>query len=167
MTTTTSTTPMAPAQESEMVPRRAIIGIGLTLAGVLAGVAAVRLGGHGPQRQDAAALSTRLLRFEDLPDGGILVLDHAGGQRLAVMTGEQGFLRGVLRSLMRERRRSGMDLRAPLELVARADGGLTLADPSTGQRIELESFGPSNLAVFAPWVAAAAVDPSHRGATPR
>ena len=83
------------------------------------------------------------------------------------MTGEQGFLRGVLRSLMRERRRSGLDLRAPLALLARPDGRLTLSDPSTGQRIDLESFGPSNLAVFAPWVAAPAVDPSHRGVSSR
>ena len=167
MTTTTSTTPMAPAQESEMVPRRAIIGIGLTLAGVLAGVAAVRLGGHGPQRQDAAALSTRLLRFEDLPDGGILVVDHASGTALATMHGEQGFLRGVLRSLMRERRRRELDLKAPLALIARADGRLTLHDPSTGQRIDLESFGPSNFAVFAPWVAAPAADPRFPGAPTR
>lgn len=165
MDTTTRSHPL-PASH-EVVSRRALMTIGVTLASVLGGVALVQMTGHGPKRREGQALSRRLLRFEDMPDGGILVLDHARGDRLAVMTGEQGFLRGVLRSLMRERRRSGMDLRAPLELVARADGGLTLADPSTGQRIELESFGPSNLAVFAPWVAAAAVDPSHRGATPR
>lgn len=165
MNATARPSPMPPAHE--LVSRRALLTIGVTLASVLAGVALVQLTGHGPKRREGQVLSTRALRFEDLPDGGILVLDHASGQRLAVMTGEQGFLRGVLRSLMRERRRSGRDLRAPLELMARPEGRLTLADPSTGQRIELESFGPSNLAVFAPWVAAPAVDPSHRGEVSR
>lgn len=165
MNTTARPNPLPPAHE--MVSRRALLTIGVTLASVLGGVALVQLSGHGPKRQDGPILSRRFLRFEDLPDGGILVLDHASSQRLAVMAGEQGFLRGVLRSLMRERRRSGHDLRAPLELLARPEGRLTLSDPSTGQRIDLESFGPSNLAVFTPWVAAPAVDPSHRGASSR
>ena len=165
MNTTIRPNPLAP--EHEMVSRRALLTIGVTLASVLGAVALVQLTGHGPKRLDGPVASRRMLRFEYLPDGGILVLDHAGGQRLAVMTGEQGFLRGVLRSLMRERRRSGLDLRAPLALLARPDGRLTLSDPSTGQRIDLESFGPSNLAVFAPWVAAPAVDPSHRGVSSR
>jgi hypothetical protein len=34
-------------------------------------------------------------------------------------------------------------------LIGRTDGRLTLQDPSTGQRIDLESFGPTNAAVFA------------------
>jgi hypothetical protein len=38
---------------------------------------------------------------------------------------------------------------APMQLLGRADGRLTLLDPSTQQRIDLEAFGPSNAAVFA------------------
>ena len=37
----------------------------------------------------------------------------------------------------------------PEILIGRTDGRLTLQDPSTGQRIDLESCGPSNAAVFA------------------
>jgi len=33
--------------------------------------------------------------------------------------------------------------------VARTDGRITLMDPATGQRIDLESFGPTNTAEFA------------------
>jgi putative photosynthetic complex assembly protein len=66
--------------------------------------------------------------------------------------GEQGFLRGALRSLVRERRRRGGDASAPFTLIGRADGRLTLADATTGQRIDLESFGPTNAAVFARWL---------------
>jgi hypothetical protein len=36
-----------------------------------------------------------------------------------------------------------------MQLLGRADGRLTLLDPSTQQRIDLEAFGPSNVAVFA------------------
>jgi hypothetical protein len=36
-----------------------------------------------------------------------------------------------------------------MQLLGRADGRLTLIDPSTQQRIDLEAFGPSNAAVFA------------------
>jgi hypothetical protein len=34
-------------------------------------------------------------------------------------------------------------------LQAHADGSLTLDDPSTGERINLESFGPTQRATFA------------------
>ena len=40
----------------------------------------------------------------------------------------------------------------PFKLIARTDGRLTLFDPVTGQRIDLESFGPTNAAVFAPFL---------------
>jgi putative photosynthetic complex assembly protein len=154
--TTTTTRPRVPVTDRDPISRRAALGIGAGLLAVLAAVAAVRLTGRGPQPQDAATASVRVLRFEDTPAGGIRVIDHASGAELDLMTGEQGFLRGVLRSLMRERRRSELDLRAPLQLIARVDGRLTLVDPSTGRRIDLESFGPSNVAVFERWVAAPA-----------
>jgi hypothetical protein len=34
-------------------------------------------------------------------------------------------------------------------LIARPDGRLTLVDPVTDQRIDLESFGPTNAGKFA------------------
>ena len=37
----------------------------------------------------------------------------------------------------------------PFELIARADGRLTLLDPATGNRIDLESFGKDNVIEFA------------------
>ena len=39
-------------------------------------------------------------------------------------------------------------------LTARADGRLTLVDPATSERVDLESFGPTNAAVFAQLLAA-------------
>ena len=55
----------------------------------------------------------------------------------------------TLRALARERQRASLGQEAPFWLIGRTDGRLTLQDPSTGQRIDLESFGPSNAAVFA------------------
>jgi putative photosynthetic complex assembly protein len=63
--------------------------------------------------------------------------------------GEQGFLRGALRALSRERRARGLGSEQPFQLVARPDGRLTLIDPVTDQRIDLESFGPTNAGKFA------------------
>jgi hypothetical protein len=51
--------------------------------------------------------------------------------------------------MARERRMAGIGSQPAFELVARADGRLTLVDPTNAQRIDLESFGPTNAAVFA------------------
>jgi putative photosynthetic complex assembly protein len=68
---------------------------------------------------------------------------------IAVATGQNGFLRGVLRGFARTRRADGIGAEAPFRLTAWADGRLTLSDPSTGRRADLEAFGPTNEAVFA------------------
>jgi putative photosynthetic complex assembly protein len=115
-------------------------------------VTAARLGGWQAAEPDAPTLRLRRLLFRDQPDGGVAVIDAGSGQTLEVVHGEQGFLRGVLRSMARERRRSDLGADAPLELLARADGRLTLLDPLTGRRIDLESFGPTNAGVFARWL---------------
>jgi hypothetical protein len=53
---------------------------------------------------------------------------------------------------VRERKLRGLASDAPLQLISRADGRLTLSDPATGSRIDLESFGSTNAAVFARWL---------------
>ena len=58
--------------------------------------------------------------------------------------------------LARERRSAASGPEPPFELIARADGRLTLADPATGERVDLESFGPTNAGVFARLLTAAA-----------
>ena len=58
-------------------------------------------------------------------------------------------MRSTLRALVRERMRERIGADAPFLLIGRTDGRLTLLDPTTRQRIDLESFGPSNYAVFA------------------
>jgi hypothetical protein len=45
--------------------------------------------------------------------------------------------------------RRGIGSGPTFELIGHTDGRLTLLDPATGQRINLESFGPTNMSSFA------------------
>lgn len=138
-----------PVRAAEALPRWAIVLIGAVLAGALGATAVVRLGGTEIREPDAPAVKTRALRFADLPDGSVAVIDHASGATVANLSGEQGFLRGAMRAMARERIRAGGTPAQPFDLIARADGRLTLVDPVVQTRIDLESFGPTNSAVFA------------------
>lgn len=126
----------------------------LALASIAA-VAAVRLSGMPIGVADAAPVSERALRFIDRPDGSIAVIDAGDDRVVDSVTGESGFVRGTLRGLARERKRQGIGAEQPFRLVARADGRLTLLDPATGRRVDLESFGPTNAAAFAHMLSAA------------
>ena len=132
-------------------PRAPLFALGaLVLASVLA-VAAVRVTGVGAVRvPDAPTVTVREFRFEDRPDGSIVVLDPSGRQLIdTVAPGTNGFLRGTMRGLARERTRQGVSRDLPFRMVGHADGRLTLEDPGTGRRVDLGSFGPTNAAVFA------------------
>jgi putative photosynthetic complex assembly protein len=119
----------------------------------------VRLTGNGPDQRAAATMAERLLRFEDRDDGGISVIDGRSGALVSVLQGEQGFVRGALRALTRERRARDLGPQQPFRLTAYVDGRLTLFDPATQARVDLESFGPSNAAAFARFLPAANAAP--------
>ncbi len=133
---------------AETIPRGALIAIGILVALSIAATAAVRLSGIDVREPDAPALQTRALHFADLPDGGVAVLDADGKTQVVRLEGEQGFVRGSLRALVRERRLRGISQDEPFYLVGRADGRLTLEDRATGQRIDLESFGQMHAREF-------------------
>lgn len=120
---------------------------GLVLASIAA-VAAVRASGMPISVADAPAIETRSLRFVDRDDGSVAVIDTANGQLVENIVGQEGFVRGTLRGLARERKRQGIGPERPFHLVAHADGRLTLMDPATGRRVDLESFGPTNESEF-------------------
>lgn len=137
---------------ARFIPRWAV-GVALAmLAGLLALLAGLRLAGYQPAQLPAAVVAERVLGFADAAGGAVTVTDARSGQVLAVMRGEQGFLRGVLRGMARERRARDVPLQRPYVLSLREDGRLLLNDPETGQRIDLASFGPDNAAVFLRWL---------------
>lgn len=115
---------------------------------VLALVAFAQFQGLGWKAQDAPVLWERALTFVDTSDGNISARDFSDGNEVALFKGEQGFLRGTLRALVRDRKMRGIGAEAPFLVLAHTDGRLTLMDPSTSQRIDLESFGPTNSAIF-------------------
>ena len=85
----------------------------------------------------------------DQPDGSIQVIDATTGTDVHNFQGEQGFVRGTLRALVRDRRLQGFGADQPFELIAHDAGRLSLRDPATGSTIALESFGSKNIDVFA------------------
>lgn len=149
-------TPQAVSRSHDpMIPRAALLAMAALAAFAFVSAAAVRLSGVEVREPDAPAAATRLLRFDDRSDGAIAVTDAATGATVETFVGEQGFVRGVLRGLARERRARGLGPEQPFELIGRADGRLTLHDPATGRLVDLESFGPTNAAVFARLLSAA------------
>lgn len=148
----TSQPPRAQPVAPDTFPRWVLWTVGFLLVFTLGSVALVRITGNGPDQLAAATVSERLLRFEDRPDGGVAVIDGVTGQLLTVVTGEQGFLRGAIRALARDRNARKIGAEQPFKLISRTDGRLTLFDPVSGQRVDLESFGPTNAGVFAPFL---------------
>jgi putative photosynthetic complex assembly protein len=141
----TATTPSG----SLKPPIRKPIGYLLVFLGiVLLMVTVARFEGLNWTVKDAPVLWQRELVFSDMPDGQILVTDYSDSKEVSRFKGEQGFLRGTLRALVRERKRRGIGQEAPFRVIEHTDGRLTLFDPSTKQRIDLESFGPVNSAIF-------------------
>jgi putative photosynthetic complex assembly protein len=158
------TVPRAP----EVIPPWAPRAAGVLLLAVVLIVATWRFLGLGPDQQAADALAVRELRFDDGPAGSVQVRDANTGALLETVHGEAGFLRGTLRALVRERQRRGIGAGPAFLLVARADGGLTLRDPATGERIDLDAFGPAQVAVYSRWLPAPpARTPAPAGVNPR
>lgn len=143
------------------VPRGALRAIAALILATLLAVAWVQISGGAPSSASTApVVAERWLQFRDLPDGRVEVLE-AGRPLATLSAGAHGFLRGALRALARERRLSTAATVAPAlapssgqaspayRLRAHADGRLSLDDPATGVRIDLESFGQTNAADFA------------------
>lgn len=104
-------------------------------------------GGGSSVPPPSTVVAERTLGFQDGADGAVLVTEN--GTQVAVFQGEQGFIRGIMRSMARQRRGEGLASAKPFRLAAWADGRLTLDDLATGERLDLEAFGPTNAAVFA------------------
>ncbi len=109
--------------------------------------------GHGAADSTATegeVVAERALRFEDLQGGDIGIFDDASGERIdTIAPGQDNFMRGMVRALVRERRKAGIGREQPFRLSLHRDGHLLLADPATGERLDLGSFGSENIGDFA------------------
>jgi putative photosynthetic complex assembly protein len=142
---------MSHDHRSEQVPRTALIAAGLMIALVITGAAISRLSGASDSAPTAAPVMSRDLLFRDRADGAILVFDARDtSQPIQVVAPEtNGFLRGTMRGLARQRIRQDADRDIPFRLTQWADNRLTLEDPTTHRTVELEAFGATNELVFA------------------
>lgn len=141
------------------VPRGALIMAAAIIAISILAALAVRTGIMPLQASPAihraenqvVAVTARDLRFSDRADGAVVIEDISNGQvaRTIEPGKKTGFVRGIMRSMARERRIRGIGAEAPFRLTAWSDGELTLRDTVTGQSIELNAFGRDNRVEFA------------------
>lgn len=132
-------------------PRRPLIAAGLLVGFSLVVAATARITGLGRTTlPDSRIVAVRELRFLDQADGSVAVVEPADGRMVERLpAGSNGFLRGVLRGLARDRKLAGLDDGPPFRLVRLADGRLSLEDPATGRRVDLGAFGTGNAEAFA------------------
>ncbi len=141
------------AETVDRIPRPLIVAVGAICIGALIGTAAMRLGDVPPRAQgpaEATAEAREAILIRQLDSGGIAILDPATGARYAFLPeGEDGFIRGLIRVIDRQRMQHGVAFDGPLEIVRWESGHLALVDPATEWRAELIGFGADNYATFA------------------
>lgn len=163
------------AIDREPFPRGALIAAGTLVLISLASVGTlrlVRLSDPDPAptpaaRMTAAPVVQRTLSFTGANDGEMTVRDHVTGRTLAVLAPEQdGFIRGVLRSMARARHVHALP-EGTVFIVARdRSGALSLTDPDIGEPVLIDGFGASNAAAFARFLPAAPAPVAAAGAGP-
>ena len=132
---------------ADTFPRSALIGAGLMIALAITAAATARWTGIGAFHGDRiVAVEAVDLTFADRPDGGIAVSGPAG--ETVLEPGTNGFVRGVVRGLARERKIRGIGQETPFRLVRRVDGRLVLEDPATGHALDLGAYGSANAEAF-------------------
>ena len=124
-----------------------VLGVAYQRLVVVPAAAAAAIESPPPAR--APAVESQALMFADAADGGVIVMAHPGDEVLGnIAAGEASFLRGVLRSLVRERRMQGAATDAGFRLTRFADGRVTLTDLATERELDLRAFGYENATDF-------------------
>jgi putative photosynthetic complex assembly protein len=137
--------------EGRPFPREVLIGAAFLIGFVIIAAAMVRVTGVGRTEMLVAPMvESRQLVFVDNGDGTTTVRVPGEGGTVAVLeSGVDGFVLGVMRGMVRERKSNSVDVDAPYLLSLRENGSLLFEDPLTGRRIDVRSFGPTNAGSFA------------------
>ncbi|WP_421709499.1 photosynthetic complex assembly protein PuhC [Algihabitans sp.] len=97
------------------------------------------------------------LTFADQADGSVVIASAASGDPvIALDPGTNGFARGVMRGLARDRKLESIGQDIPFRLTSWSDGRLTLRDLATGREVEVNAFGPTQIETFVRIIEAAA-----------
>lgn len=144
--------------DTDSFPKGALWGAAALIGFAMLGAVSVRAGllpqvaspAAEREREAVQAIMSRDLRFIDGADGSVIV-ETLGGEQLTAVAAfsENGFIRGVMRGMARERHLRNVGPEAPFRLTLWADQSLTLTDQETGREVELSAFGPTNRAAFA------------------
>ncbi|WP_270933233.1 photosynthetic complex assembly protein PuhC [Falsiroseomonas oryzae] len=131
------------------LPRGMVLGTGLVVAGTFM---LATLGHRAPLDPAVSGMlptATRELRFADRADGAVVVTDARTGRQVEVVEpGTEGFVRGAMRGLGRQRRISDVGPDVPFRLSVWPDGRITLHDIANGNTMELHAFGRTNAEAF-------------------
>ena len=147
----TQNSPVSRRSTMDASSRILMTGVAIFVMAVLAATLIARLTGYSMNSvPDANLVDVRELGFRDLPNGEVEVFEWQSKDAIArIPSGEGAFLRGVVRSLVRQRRGLDSGIASVFELKRYDDGRLVFSDPSTGEKIDLVAFGETNIAVFA------------------
>ena len=134
---------------TQKVPRGFLLAAAVLIIGTVSLAASARATRLAEAPVFQAPRESVEVRFEDRPDGTLAVLDaNTGRQISAVAPGTNGFIRGVVRGMFRSRKLEAIGKENVFVLMREAEGRLTLTDPATHRRVDLDSFGPTNSAAF-------------------
>lgn len=137
----------------------------LLLAAVGLGWALISVNNEGyqgpPEKPESNIVATVTLAVLDGENGEVKVLAADNSAEVRVYgPGEGSFLRGVIRTLVRERASRDIDSKPTFDLELTDRGGLILVDQTTGYWIAIEAFGPTSYKEFR-----AIFDRAHRNST--
>lgn len=143
---------MSHGHEHADLPRPLLAGAGLLVLGAILLAAFGRTTDIGRTSLDergaiVAAYDVRLFPREDGSIESFLADDGAALGRIPVT--EAGFVSGVLRGLARGRSLADVPADTPYRLIRYTSGHFVLEDTGTGERIDLDVFGPTNAGVLA------------------
>lgn len=131
------------------LPKGMVIGTVLVIAGTLVLAALGHKAPVNPAVTGAQPTATRDIRFADRADGAVVVSDARSGREIEVVEpGTEGFVRGAMRGLVRQRRIADIGPDMPFRLSTWPDGRITLQDTANGNTMELHAFGRTNAEAF-------------------
>lgn len=144
----------------QTIPKHAVASAAMLVLTALALTTLVKVGVLNREAVPAVVRSeahvapviVRQLTFSDRADGAVVVRDVATGETVRVLVDGvpgNGFVRGVMRGMARDRHIHGIGMAPPFTLTLWKNQSLSLEDKATGRSIELGSFGPDNRAAFA------------------
>jgi putative photosynthetic complex assembly protein len=147
---TPSASPWQPRQRHPGdVPRDILIIIGFVM---LMTILAAAFGdkGRGHQFPTGTVVAQRSLTFTDGPDGSVIVNDAASNARVAVLPAKSNaFIRTTMRGIAHAGSHEFAVENHAVVLTMWNDGRLTLDDPVSGRRLDLEAFGRDNAGAYA------------------